>query len=141
MRNGKTALIVLGSRRLRGNDALGEKRRHRIGEYDLPHHALTVLVGAAQLMIPVALLSGAAFTRVMLLSWILVATAPLIEGCTIFGIEILSILGVAAAGVSVCGYQDVGLVSRCFLAAHTQSWAVPRNSLTSSRDICEVTGA
>ena len=98
------ALIVLRARRLGGDDALGKKRRYGVGVDHLPHHPLAVLVSAADLQVPVAQFLAA----VVLLGGVAIAAAPLVEGLPPLGVQVLAVLGVAAAGVGVGGDQDVG---------------------------------
>ena len=108
----QASLIVLRFRRMSSDDAFTIERRHCIREHHLAHYPLAILVPVADAVIPVAHLLGA----IMLLGRILVSATPFVECLAPYGIEILPILGVTAASMSVRGDQYVGLLSHLDLA-------------------------
>ena len=55
--SGKRQFVVIGRRRLGGDDALSEKRGHGVRENHFADNPLTVLVGGADVEVPVAHLS------------------------------------------------------------------------------------
>ena len=105
---GTALAVLLGGGRLGEQHEAGEEGRDRVGVGDLGHHAVLPLIGVAGLVVlvpgPPAALEVA--------PRVLVAAPPLVELLVPFRLEILAVLGVAAAGMGVGCDQNIGFVAQ-----------------------------
>ncbi len=94
---GQPVVVLVGLGRLGEEDEAGEERRDGVGEDDLAHDAVGLLLAVAHLVVPVAVAAGVA----QVAEGVLVLAAPGVEVVEVPGVEVLAVLLVAAPRVTV----------------------------------------